>query len=168
MLNTPMPSAWSRCALPRRRIADCEVCVLTPSVPNLPLHRSASPRFAPQYGAFRKPFKNKDGQPYDKNDSRLVFYGIRYIVVNYLDRKWTKEDVRKAAAFYKRVPSPRMPSRALRCRLALSDSPPPGIRKSRGADPARRVRERPALTAVASRSESAARSQPLASGCKSP
>ena len=45
------------------------------------------------YGEFRKSY---DGM----NDDRIVFYGIRYIVENYLNKKWTKEDVDTAAKFY--------------------------------------------------------------------
>eukprot|EP01097_Dermamoeba_algensis_P010534 TRINITY_DN7848_c0_g1_i1.p1 TRINITY_DN7848_c0_g1~~TRINITY_DN7848_c0_g1_i1.p1 ORF type:complete len:466 (-),score=114.93 TRINITY_DN7848_c0_g1_i1:249-1646(-) len=47
------------------------------------------------YGEFRKAFNG------DKHDNRLVFYGIRYIVENYLKKKWTEEDVEKAELFYK-------------------------------------------------------------------
>ena len=36
----------------------------------------------------------------DPNDSRLIVYGIRYIVKNYFERRWTSADVAKAAAFY--------------------------------------------------------------------
>jgi nicotinamide phosphoribosyltransferase len=47
------------------------------------------------YGEFRKGFEG------DKQDTRFVFYGIRYIVQNYLNHKWTVEDVELADAFYK-------------------------------------------------------------------
>ncbi len=37
------------------------------------------------YGEFRGPFDR------DSRDSRLLFYGIRYIVENYIAVKWTRE-----------------------------------------------------------------------------
>eukprot|EP01098_Paradermamoeba_levis_P011655 TRINITY_DN5015_c0_g1_i3.p1 TRINITY_DN5015_c0_g1~~TRINITY_DN5015_c0_g1_i3.p1 ORF type:complete len:494 (-),score=144.05 TRINITY_DN5015_c0_g1_i3:37-1518(-) len=46
------------------------------------------------YGEFRTPFHG------DKQDNRLVFFGIRYIVENYLHRRWTENDVEMAASFY--------------------------------------------------------------------
>eukprot|EP01116_Phalansterium_solitarium_P000234 TRINITY_DN10136_c0_g1_i1.p1 TRINITY_DN10136_c0_g1~~TRINITY_DN10136_c0_g1_i1.p1 ORF type:complete len:514 (-),score=192.35 TRINITY_DN10136_c0_g1_i1:227-1768(-) len=46
------------------------------------------------YGEFRGPF---DGI---KTDNRFVFYGIRYIVETYLNRRWTRQDVERAALFY--------------------------------------------------------------------
>jgi len=46
------------------------------------------------YGEFRKPFGG------DKTDQRFVFYGIRYLVETYLNRRWTKEDVEHAGRFY--------------------------------------------------------------------
>ncbi len=46
------------------------------------------------YGEFRKPYEGLH------DDERLVWYGIRYIVENYLHRKWTMEDVEKAEKFY--------------------------------------------------------------------
>ncbi|KAF9383994.1 hypothetical protein CPC16_008647 [Podila verticillata] len=41
-------------------------------------------------------------QAYDKdpNDNRIVFYGIRYIIENYVAKKWTAEDVQRAAHFF--------------------------------------------------------------------
>jgi nicotinic acid phosphoribosyltransferase len=45
------------------------------------------------YGEFRIPYKGME-------DERIVFYGIRYIVENYLNKKWTKEDVEKASIFF--------------------------------------------------------------------
>jgi nicotinic acid phosphoribosyltransferase len=45
------------------------------------------------YGTFRKPFPNA-------NDDRIVLYGIRYIVENFLLRQWTREDVEIAEKFY--------------------------------------------------------------------
>jgi nicotinic acid phosphoribosyltransferase len=47
------------------------------------------------YGEFRKYY---EGLP---DDHRLVWFGIRYIVENYLYRKWTQDDVDKAQKFYK-------------------------------------------------------------------
>jgi len=48
------------------------------------------------YGEFRTPFA---GLP--SEDKRLVFYGIRYIVEQYLHRKWTLDDIEKVDSFYK-------------------------------------------------------------------
>jgi nicotinic acid phosphoribosyltransferase len=47
------------------------------------------------YGEFRKPYQTLE------DDHRFVYYGIRYIVEQYLDKKWTEEDVVKADLFYK-------------------------------------------------------------------
>ena len=47
------------------------------------------------YGEFRVPFEK------DKDDERLVFYGIRYIIENYVSRKWTVWDVMAADNFFK-------------------------------------------------------------------
>ncbi|GLC38639.1 hypothetical protein PLESTB_000455100 [Pleodorina starrii] len=52
------------------------------------------------YGEFRQGF-NKD-----KADTRMVSYGIRYLVENYIAKPWTKEDVEMAEAFYKTHMSP--------------------------------------------------------------
>jgi len=47
------------------------------------------------YGEFRNSFeKNKD-------DDRIVLYGIRYFVENYLEHRWTIEDVERSEHFYK-------------------------------------------------------------------
>jgi len=46
------------------------------------------------YGEFRHPYKGM-------KDQRIIFYGIRHIVENYLNRKWTVEDVEAADLFYK-------------------------------------------------------------------
>jgi hypothetical protein len=48
-----------------------------------------------QYGEFR------GGYDKDREDTRLVFYGIRYLVENYVSRRWTLEDIEKAAKFHK-------------------------------------------------------------------
>lgn len=45
------------------------------------------------YGECRKSYPDVD-------DDRIVFYGIRYIVDNYLNKQWTVEDVEKADKFY--------------------------------------------------------------------
>jgi len=47
------------------------------------------------YGEFRQPFEN------DKEDNRFVFFGIKYIVENFLCKKWTADDIVDAEAFYK-------------------------------------------------------------------
>ncbi|CAG8618994.1 13572_t:CDS:10 [Racocetra fulgida] len=36
----------------------------------------------------------------DKEDTRLLFYGIRYIIENYISVKWTLQDVELAGKFY--------------------------------------------------------------------
>ncbi|RUS22413.1 Quinolinate phosphoribosyl transferase [Endogone sp. FLAS-F59071] len=46
------------------------------------------------YGEFRAGY---DG---DKTDTRLVFYGIRYIIENYVAKQWTVEDVELADKFF--------------------------------------------------------------------
>jgi hypothetical protein len=46
------------------------------------------------YGEFR------DGFDKDKYDRRLVFYGMRYIIDNYVNRQWTMRDVDCVAKFY--------------------------------------------------------------------
>ncbi|KAJ1675269.1 hypothetical protein EV182_001597 [Spiromyces aspiralis] len=45
------------------------------------------------YGEFRTSF-NKD-----LNDHRMVFYGIRYIIDNYITKRWTERDVALTEAF---------------------------------------------------------------------
>lgn len=46
------------------------------------------------YGEFRKAHPDAWG------DDRIVYYGIRYIVENYLEKRWTVQDVEQAALFY--------------------------------------------------------------------
>ncbi len=46
------------------------------------------------YGEFR------DGFDKDKYDRRFVYYGIRYIIENYVNRQWTMRDVDCVAKFY--------------------------------------------------------------------
>ncbi|KAF9436244.1 hypothetical protein BGZ76_004499 [Entomortierella beljakovae] len=46
------------------------------------------------YGETRQSFEK------DKNDSRTVFYGIRYIIENYVSKKWTLLDVERAEFFF--------------------------------------------------------------------
>jgi len=46
------------------------------------------------YGEFRKPYP-------DMGDERIVFYGARYIVENVLNHKYTEEEVKAAAEFFK-------------------------------------------------------------------
>ena len=47
------------------------------------------------YGEFRTSF-GKDAQ-----DERILFYGIRYIIENYIAKRWTASDVKKASDFFK-------------------------------------------------------------------
>lgn len=51
-----------------------------------------------QYGEFRGGFDK------DKEDTRLVFYGVRYLVENYVSRRWTMEDIEKAVVFHRCTP----------------------------------------------------------------
>ena len=46
------------------------------------------------YGEFRNAFEK------DATDTRIVFYGIRYIIENYIAVKWTEADVRQAQLFF--------------------------------------------------------------------
>ncbi|CAL8467658.1 g7196 [Coccomyxa elongata] len=47
------------------------------------------------YGEFRSGYSG------DREDTRLVFYGLRYILETYLLRQWTLEDVEKSEKFYR-------------------------------------------------------------------
>ena len=49
---------------------------------------------ATAYGEFRRGY-NKD-----KEDTRCVFYGMRYIVNSFLTRRWTMEEVERCEKFY--------------------------------------------------------------------
>ncbi|CAG8512128.1 4381_t:CDS:10 [Cetraspora pellucida] len=46
------------------------------------------------YGEFRSGYNG------DKEDTRILFYGIRYIIENYISVKWTLQDVELAEKFY--------------------------------------------------------------------
>ncbi|CAG8570959.1 6145_t:CDS:10 [Paraglomus occultum] len=46
------------------------------------------------YGEFRAGYER------DRDDTRLVFYGIRFVIENYIAKKWTIEDVDYAEQFY--------------------------------------------------------------------
>ena len=48
-----------------------------------------------QYGEFRVGYQK------DREDTRIVSYGIRYIIDNYISKQWTMEDVEQADLFYK-------------------------------------------------------------------
>lgn len=50
-----------------------------------------------QYAEFRSGY-NKDTE-----DTRLVWYGIRYVLETYVCRRWTMQDIERADAFYKYV-----------------------------------------------------------------
>ncbi|KAG2489592.1 hypothetical protein HYH03_011873 [Edaphochlamys debaryana] len=52
------------------------------------------------YGEFRQGY-NKD-----KADTRMVSYGMRYLVENYISKPWTMEDIAMAESFYKTHMSP--------------------------------------------------------------
>lgn len=47
------------------------------------------------YGEFRC------GYDKDKADTRMAWYGMRYVIENYVARRWTMEDVERADLFYK-------------------------------------------------------------------
>jgi hypothetical protein len=47
------------------------------------------------YGEFRAPYEK------DQNDHRMVLYGVRYIIENYVGVKWTRQDVEDAEDFFK-------------------------------------------------------------------
>lgn len=47
------------------------------------------------YGEFRGPFQKC------QDDHRLIFYGMRYIIENFVNVRWTLEDVDKADQFYR-------------------------------------------------------------------
>jgi nicotinic acid phosphoribosyltransferase len=47
------------------------------------------------YGEFRQPFER------DQVDTRILFYGIRYIIETHLARKWTLEDLRQSELFFR-------------------------------------------------------------------
>eukprot|EP00842_Homolaphlyctis_polyrhiza_P004335 jgi/Hompol1/4902/HPOL_004012-RA len=63
-------------------------------------YKAAHPYLYPEalkmvaYGEFRSSFEK------DKHDSRIVFYGIRYIIENYVSKKFTMQDVLQAEAFF--------------------------------------------------------------------
>ena len=46
------------------------------------------------YGEFRSGYEN------DKTDTRIVFYGIRYIIEHYVGIQWTEDDVLLAEQFF--------------------------------------------------------------------
>lgn len=74
-------------------------CLRAPTTPCL-VHPPASPASRLQYGEFRTGFKK------DFEDTRMVWYGIRYIIEQYVCRKWTAQDVERADAFYSRHMAP--------------------------------------------------------------
>lgn len=47
------------------------------------------------YGEFRSSFEK------DTKDERILFYGIRYIIENYIAKPWTIQDVERASDFFK-------------------------------------------------------------------
>ena len=48
-----------------------------------------------QYGEFRNGFAK------DKVDTRIVSYGLRYFIEQYVSKRWTLEDVERADIFYR-------------------------------------------------------------------
>ncbi len=47
------------------------------------------------YGEFRAPYET------NKEDHRFVFYGMRYIIENYIAQPWTMEELEQVELFYK-------------------------------------------------------------------
>lgn len=47
------------------------------------------------YGEFRAPMEH------NKSDHRFVFWGIRYVIEMWVNKRWTMEDLHKAELFYK-------------------------------------------------------------------
>ena len=52
------------------------------------------------YGEFRSGFDR------DTEDTRIVWYGMRYILETHVARQWTEQDVERADAFYSRFLAP--------------------------------------------------------------
>ncbi len=48
-----------------------------------------------QYGEFR------NGYAKDKVDTRIVTYGLRYFIEQYVSKRWTLDDVERADAFFR-------------------------------------------------------------------
>ena len=48
-----------------------------------------------QYGEFRQGFDK------DKEDTRILFYGLRYVLESYLHRQWTVKDVEQGDVFFR-------------------------------------------------------------------
>ncbi|KAJ1934666.1 hypothetical protein FBU59_005629, partial [Linderina macrospora] len=46
------------------------------------------------YGEFRSGFKH------DTNDTRMIFYGLRYILDTYIAKPWTQQDVDMVEGFF--------------------------------------------------------------------
>ncbi|KAJ1937601.1 hypothetical protein GGF37_005139, partial [Kickxella alabastrina] len=46
------------------------------------------------YAEFRHGFNN------DSSDERMVFYGLQYIIDQYINRRWTAEDVEMSNHFF--------------------------------------------------------------------
>lgn len=47
------------------------------------------------YGEFRAPYEG------DKSDTRFIYYGIQYLLDNFINVRWTEQDVERADLFYK-------------------------------------------------------------------
>ncbi|PVU88375.1 hypothetical protein BB559_005596 [Furculomyces boomerangus] len=58
---------------------------------HFPLYPESSEMSA--YGEFRTSYEK------DAEDHRIVFYGIRYIIQNYVSKKWTMQDIEKTEIF---------------------------------------------------------------------
>ena len=83
---TPTPQKWFATASSERRVHS-----------NRGLPSSSADQLSS--GALPQGFKLDSGQ-HDEVDTRVVVYGIRYIVENFLEKRWTMADVELAAHFY--------------------------------------------------------------------
>lgn len=76
-------------------ISDITIAVLTDSYKATHFQQYPDCKKMVAYGEFRTPFNG------NKQDNRFVFYGMRYVIQTYLEKKWTLEDVTKSEMFYK-------------------------------------------------------------------
>lgn len=87
-------SASSTNGGPRRFGPPVPVSILTDSYKASHYLMYPAAKLMVAYGEFRSPFAK------DPEDSRFVFYGMRYIIDNYVAVQWTEQDVEMADMFY--------------------------------------------------------------------
>ena len=96
--SSPVPATTQAAAAgaprPPRMGPPVPVSVLTDSYKASHFLMYPDARLMVAYGEFRGPFAK------DPEDSRFVFYGIRYIIENFVAVQWTEHDVELAAGFY--------------------------------------------------------------------